>query len=439
MSILGVMVVCAEERNGAWGIARSFIDLINKGGATQDAAQVQHLLEVIFSVIPKLFPDARTVTIQSDNAPAFAASGHVQFLHRLNQRNQTVNGITVREWVFSESQMGKSELDGHFSFVQRSLKRWIQEPRHKVLTCDDIFEALCDQGGISGTTNVLVDFYKAPKIIHASSSIQGISLVHSITFSDKDEKEGKVMLRRFCGMDEEAISFPSAKFDGELAAAKIAYTFARGAKPSRWMSDADLVEPVQVANYPESKPSSVTTRAHVLEAACSSVAVVSGFATPTASNTNLACSVDFSSNWAKKYLRPATHGLSAHVTSLVREQEDRGPKADRIMPPEALAAVLPSVTSYNDRLLLSVSRVTAIMRQAFEKGKKSVPAPENPNTDAPSGGRKGRKVKAAITKVTNEPDGEEREEDNEDIDVSLLESQLMQDLLEELDVDRQVG
>jgi hypothetical protein len=56
----------------------------------------------------------------------------------------------------TEAQTGKAHLDTHFLFVNTLFQSYVQDG-NDILTKDDIFKALCFQGGVAGVTAILID------------------------------------------------------------------------------------------------------------------------------------------------------------------------------------------------------------------------------------------------------------------------------------------
>ena len=59
-------------------------------------------------------------------------------------------------WIFIEAQTEKTQLDTHYSFLNRKFQGYVEDYNY-VLIEDDIVKAISFNRGIYGTTAVLVD------------------------------------------------------------------------------------------------------------------------------------------------------------------------------------------------------------------------------------------------------------------------------------------
>ena len=59
-------------------------------------------------------------------------------------------------WIFIETQTGKTRLDTQYSFINKKIQAYVEDD-NGILAEDDIMKAISFNGGISGTTDVLVD------------------------------------------------------------------------------------------------------------------------------------------------------------------------------------------------------------------------------------------------------------------------------------------
>lgn len=80
-------------------------------------------LYALLQHIHTTYPEIKTVTLQSDCAPAFHGYGHIVYLNRLNQvLGQLDKLFIVDKWFSTEAGYGKSRLDAHFTFVNVQLR-----------------------------------------------------------------------------------------------------------------------------------------------------------------------------------------------------------------------------------------------------------------------------------------------------------------------------
>ena len=59
-------------------------------------------------------------------------------------------------WIFIEAQTVKTRLDNHYSFLNNKVQSYVED-KNKIIIKDDIVKATSFDGGIAGTTAVLVD------------------------------------------------------------------------------------------------------------------------------------------------------------------------------------------------------------------------------------------------------------------------------------------
>ena len=62
----------------------------------------------------------------------------------------------LSRWIFTEAHTGKTRLDTHYSFINKTFQAYV-EYDNEILIEDDIVKATSFNGGIFGTTTVLVD------------------------------------------------------------------------------------------------------------------------------------------------------------------------------------------------------------------------------------------------------------------------------------------
>ena len=89
----------------------------------------------------------------SDNASCLSSHDLIAYVHDLNKR---LTGVKIKNWVYTEACTGKNCLDTHFSFVNITLKGFIMDGNN-IINEGEIYEGLCHQGSIVGSTAVLFD------------------------------------------------------------------------------------------------------------------------------------------------------------------------------------------------------------------------------------------------------------------------------------------
>ena len=56
------------------------------------------------------------IILHSDNATCFASQNHGPFIYNLNTELRENNKATITNWIYTETQTGKSKLDEDFPF-----------------------------------------------------------------------------------------------------------------------------------------------------------------------------------------------------------------------------------------------------------------------------------------------------------------------------------
>lgn len=169
MSDLGAMIDQWDERkikaksdNGktveieVGGFEHSFIDFVFKNYTGQDHTQVAAAIEQLVSHVHQKYPEVREIILQSDNATCFSSQEHIPFIHHLNQESKTNKMPIISRWIFTEAQTGRGKLDTHFSYLNTVFKSFIEDG-NDILTEEHILDALAFNGGVAGTTGILLD------------------------------------------------------------------------------------------------------------------------------------------------------------------------------------------------------------------------------------------------------------------------------------------
>ena len=199
MSLCGAMLITKDADD----FEHRFFDVVMDNVSTQRADDVIPVLEVVLREIKKEYNISR-VSLVSDNAGAFSSYSHIPFLYACNN----VDGFpTIVRWDYTEPQCGKSMLDTHFSYINLQL-------RHALLdgvgytNPGELFKALTHDGGIRGTTVLLVKKLDAIVSHHESWTSHtsdkvfkklGVRSCASIVF-----KQSEVTLHHASGLEPKA-------------------------------------------------------------------------------------------------------------------------------------------------------------------------------------------------------------------------------------------
>ena len=158
MSLLGFMLVMRVSRINSddeqvWGLSYHFYDVAIKKYSSQDHVQVLAVVEAIVKKIHTDFPAIKQLMLGSDNASCLSSHDSIPYVHAINLR---LDGIKINKWIYTEACTGENRLDAHFSFVNLVLGAFIRD-QNEIYLEEDIYDALCHQGGIMGSSAILFD------------------------------------------------------------------------------------------------------------------------------------------------------------------------------------------------------------------------------------------------------------------------------------------
>lgn len=162
MSLIGCMLVkrIEKEMRGEklFGLEYQYIDCMMQQYSAQDSVQVLACIQVVIKFVKEKYPNIISLTLQSDNASCFASHDNIPYLYHLNKemKEEMNMNISVDRWIYTEAQTGKGKLDTHFSFVNVLFDSYVEDG-NDILTERDIFRALTFQGGIMGSSAILMD------------------------------------------------------------------------------------------------------------------------------------------------------------------------------------------------------------------------------------------------------------------------------------------
>ena len=185
ISLLGFLVRWREDEGG--DLNTRYVDVVSNNG-TQNAHQVQALLNAVLPSIKDLVPSATQLILVSDNGPAFSGQDNFRFCFHRNKL-QWDCGLTLARWLYFEAQCGKTTLDTHFSFVNIVLQRFARESR-PVKNYRDVFDALKANGGITNSIAMLAEFNQTSdgddeEYGENGQKIDQIRKIHDVQFEDE--------------------------------------------------------------------------------------------------------------------------------------------------------------------------------------------------------------------------------------------------------------
>ena len=136
-----------------------FIDQVIQDGNKQDAFAVLSLLEAAMNVIHMELPYICELILQSDNAATYQNHFIKLGIHLLNCH--FYDKLFISEYIHTETQDGKTILDGHFGtcviHLNGFMKLWMPNKVTKIKTPNGLGYALAYDGGVTNTIVQLVN------------------------------------------------------------------------------------------------------------------------------------------------------------------------------------------------------------------------------------------------------------------------------------------
>jgi hypothetical protein len=123
MTVHGCMVIFSILVDDKLTKVVRYIDVIVDNDNTQDCAMTVSILDVLLKELKHLKPDAKMVVAQSDNGAHYSGSTLVRWVHETNKSSD----LPIRNWVFSESQRGKTSLDAHNSYISFLIEQHVNQ------------------------------------------------------------------------------------------------------------------------------------------------------------------------------------------------------------------------------------------------------------------------------------------------------------------------
>ena len=118
--------------------------------------QLAAVIQLSFDTVQDRHIAAKNITIQLDNASGFASQELIPFIFNINTRLDDERNVVLRRWIFTEAQTGKTRLETHYSFLNKKIQAYVEND-NEILIEDDIVKGISFNGGIYGTTAVIVN------------------------------------------------------------------------------------------------------------------------------------------------------------------------------------------------------------------------------------------------------------------------------------------
>ena len=133
-----------------------FVDYSIKGYSGQYNVQVSAVIKFAVDTVQDRHPAAKKVIIQSDNSSGFASQEIFPFVFNINTRLENIKKLVFNRWIFTVAQTGKTRLDTHYSFPNKTIQAYVEDDK-EILIEYDVLKDIIFNEGISSTTDILVD------------------------------------------------------------------------------------------------------------------------------------------------------------------------------------------------------------------------------------------------------------------------------------------
>jgi hypothetical protein len=175
-------------------VVRTRIRRTSRNSQQQDAVAALTLIEACLARVRAMFPDVVTVSVQSDNAAAYASPFLLFFLLGIT----TLHGLRITEYVHNEAGDGKTVLDGHFGVQSHMLCAYVNEG-HDITMPKQAALALRHKP-VRNTLVTLIDFDVARlaglSVAMSASSVTGSAQIRHCRFA----QDGSLHLSRYAGV-----------------------------------------------------------------------------------------------------------------------------------------------------------------------------------------------------------------------------------------------
>ena len=94
-----------------------FQDYVIQGYTSQYAVQVSPIIHLTVRTIDEIHGGVNNTILQSDNSTCCASWNYVPFIYNLNAKLRENNKATITNWIYTETQTGKSKLDTYFPIL----------------------------------------------------------------------------------------------------------------------------------------------------------------------------------------------------------------------------------------------------------------------------------------------------------------------------------
>ena len=144
MSLQGGMLYFFKDGE----LQRVFVDLIYDQTSNQHLEEAMTGLAAQLHFIRKTYPHLKTIWMVSDKCSNFNSFNQIPFIVARNERNwattdmQTSRRFKVEKWIFTEAQLGKDDLDCHFSWIRRYFQYFVNIPGQNLTKPEHMFKAL---------------------------------------------------------------------------------------------------------------------------------------------------------------------------------------------------------------------------------------------------------------------------------------------------------
>jgi len=287
----------------------------------------------------------------------------------------------VSRWIYTEAQTGKGRLDTHFSFLNTQFLSFGTD----MTTETDIFKALCFQGGLVGTTAILLDAQNlgTGKVLQNSKEFKaktGVRATHEIQWNRDAGTFGATVITLSGGLTKpehikvaKLATLPKRNLEIPV---KESFT---SEKPALFIHDK-VDEGEEAATADSSNTGTMSSKASVFAVALDQAGIESGGsaveASPSEFETAARTHASLEAGWACYPKQVRNADLSVETLELLKKLYDLGnqDKSKRISADRAHVIVVEEVAArdWYEQLICTVPRIKVFFGMSKAKMKKLI-------------------------------------------------------------------
>ena len=184
-----------------------YFDHIQSNGNKQDSLCVFSILEAFFIRVKKELPHIESLSLQSDNAKCYQACELVLYVYLLSKHY----GLKVTRLIHTETQDGKSVIDGHFAIAMMHVMRLVSSG-HNAVTPAQLVSLLRSNGGL---VNCYPELFRMSRDTLAQLSeryakslkrLEGLGRWNEITFLFNNDGDDMMEIFEYSGLDSVSLN-----------------------------------------------------------------------------------------------------------------------------------------------------------------------------------------------------------------------------------------